>query len=167
MQQVLRLEPGIELLRILHAAKKQPRSHKRHQRQRNFRNHQQAPQTVVRPAQHSASPSDFQNFVDVRAGSFNGRDDSEDQAGYQRNKQSESQDTGIEGKINRAVEKKRRPEGPQHIAAPVRHQQSGQAAEQRKHRAFGQKLADQPEASCTHRRANAQFFFAFGGLREQ
>src|SRR5712664_2645213 len=69
--------------------------------------------------QPSAPPAAFQNFVDVRAGSFDGRDNAKDQAGQQRDNQGESQHADIKGKINRSVEKKRRPEGPQHIATPV------------------------------------------------
>src|SRR5713226_62883 len=54
LKQIPRLESGIELLGVLHAAKKQARADKRHQGQGNFQNHQQAAQTVV--VQPSAPP---------------------------------------------------------------------------------------------------------------
>src|SRR6202171_958856 len=167
LKQILRLEARIVLLRVLHAAKEEPRSDERDQRQRNFRNHQQAAQTIVCPAQRSATAAEFQNLVDVRAGGLDGWDDAEDQAGQKRDRDRKSRHAGIEGKIDRAVEKKRRPEGPQDFAPPEGYQQSSQSAEQRKHGAFGQKLPNQAGAPRAHRRANAQFFFAFGGLREQ
>src|SRR6267143_3523417 len=167
LKQIPRLEARIVLLRVLHAAKKQARSDERDQRQRNFRNHQQAAQTIVGPAQRSATPADLQNLVDVRAGGLDGRDDAEDQAGQKRDGDRKSKHAGIEREIDRTVEKKRRPEGPQDFASPEGYQQPGQSAEQRKHGAFGQKLPDQAGAPRAHRRANAQFFFAFGGLREQ
>ena len=150
MKQVLRLEAGIVLLSVLHAAKKQTRTDQRHQRESNFRDHQQATQTIVRPAERAASAASFQNLVDVRAGSLDGGDDAEDQTGEQGDQQRKSEHAGIEGKINRAVEKKRRAERPQHVASPIGDEKAGQAAEQRKHGAFGQKLPHQPRASCAH-----------------
>ena len=167
LKQVLRLEARIELLRVPHAAKKQTRSDERHQRQRYFRNHQQAPQTVVGPAQRPATAADFQNLVDIRSGRLDGRDDAEDQTRDKGDDDSEAEHPSIERKIDRTIEKKRRPEGPQHIAPPVSHQKTSQTAQQRKQRAFRQKLAYQAEASRAHGCANAQLLFPFGGLRQQ
>src|SRR5260370_22497025 len=118
LEQVLRLEPGIVLLGVLHTAEKQARANQRHQRQRSFRNHQQAAQTVVGPAQRAAAAAGFQDFVDVRSGSFDGGDDSEDQTGQQRDKQGESENAGIEEKINGALQKKTRPASPPPVSAP-------------------------------------------------
>src|SRR5260370_174213 len=94
-------------------------------------------------------------------------DDTEDQPGQQRDDHGKSQHAGIERKIDRAIQKKRWPEGPQHIASPIRYQQTGQTAHQRKQGAFRQKLTHQPQPPSAHRRANAQLFLAFGGLREE
>ena len=119
------------------------------------------------PAESAAAPAGFQYFIDVRAGRFDGGNNPENQTGEQRNQQGESEDTSVEGEVNRAVKKERRAERPQHVASPVGDDKSGQAAEQREHGAFGQKLANEPGAARTHRSANAQFLFALGRLRKQ
>ncbi len=167
LQKILRLEAGIEFLGILHAAQKQSRADERHKSQSNFRNHQQAAQAIVRPAEGAATATGFQYFIDVRARRFDGGDDAEDQAGKHGNQQRKPKHAGIERKINRAVEKKGRPEGPQQIASPVGHQQASHSAHQRKHRAFRQELADKTGAACAHGSANAQLLFTLGGLRKQ
>src|SRR5260370_8925456 len=146
----MRLETRIVLLGVRKAERKQDRADKRQQRQRNFRNHQQAEQAIVRPAQPSASSAGLQNLVDVRAGSLDGGDDPEDQAGQQGDKQRESQDAGIEGKIDGTVEKKRRSEGPQQIASPVGHEQTSPSPEQREHGAFRPKLPAPAERAPPH-----------------
>src|SRR5438132_5553172 len=85
LQQVLRLESRIELLRVLHAAKKQSGADQRHERQCNFRNDQQAAQTIVGPAESAAAAAGFQYFIDVRAGRLDGGNNPENQTGEQRN----------------------------------------------------------------------------------
>src|SRR5207302_7620950 len=167
LQQVLRLESGIELLRVLHAAKKQARADQRHEGQCNFRNYQQAAQTIVGPAESAAAAAGFQDFIDVRAGRFDGGNNPENQTGEQRNQQGESEDTSVEGEVNRAVKKERRAERPQHVASPVGDDKFRQTPEQPEPGAFGQKLANEPGAARTHRSANAQFLFALGRLRKQ
>src|SRR5437879_13898463 len=97
------------------------------------------------PAESAATADCFQYLVDVRARRFDGGNNPEDQTGKQRNEQSEPEDTSVEGKINRAIEKERRAEGPQDVAPPIGDEQSGQAAEQREDSTFGQKLANQTE----------------------
>src|SRR5437879_3951658 len=167
LQQVLRLESRIELLCVLHAAKKQAGAYQSYEGQCNFRNYQQAAQSIVGPAESAAAAAGFQDFIDVRAGRFDGGNNPENQTGQQQNQQGESEDTSVEGEVNRAVKKERRAERPQHVASPVGDDKSGQAAEQREHGAFGQKLANEPGAARTHRSANAQFLFALGRLRKQ
>src|SRR5204862_2311938 len=124
LQQVLRLESRIELLCVLHAAKKQAGADQSHEGQCNFRNYQQAAQTIVGPAESAAAAAGFQDFIDVRAGRFDGGNNPENQTGEQRNQQSKSEDAGIERKINRTVRKKRWAERPQRVASPVRDDKS-------------------------------------------
>src|SRR5207244_11394678 len=94
-----------------------------------FPNHQQAAQTVMGPAESAATAAGFQYLVDVRARRFDGGNNPEDQTGKQRNEQCEPEDTSVEGKINRAIEKERRAGGPQDVAPPIDDQQAGPAAE--------------------------------------
>src|SRR5438094_9699667 len=94
------------------------------------------------PAESAATAAGFQYLVDVRARRFDGGNNPEDQTGKQRNEQCEPEDTSVEGKINRAIEKERRAEGPQDVAPPIGDEQSGQAAEPREERTCGKKPGD-------------------------
>ncbi len=105
LQKVLRLEARIVLLGVLHAAKKEAGTDKSHERQRNFRNDQQAAQTIVSPTKRTAAAAGFQYLIDISAGSFDCWNNAEDQTGQHRNEKGESEHAGVEREINRAVSK--------------------------------------------------------------
>jgi len=78
-------------------------------------------------------PPVFKISLMSAAGSLDGGDDAEDQTGEQGDQQRKSEHAGIEGKINRAVERNGGRKRPQHVASPIGDEKAGQAAEQRKH----------------------------------
>ena len=119
------------------------------------------------PAHRSAAAAGFQNFVEIGVGRFEGRNDAEDNPGQKRDRQGEKENARVKGKINRAIRKKWRAEGPEQFTAPVGDEKTGDAAYEGEQSAFREELADEARTTGAESGAQSKFFFAFGGLREK
>src|SRR5689334_19581613 len=87
LKEVFRLEARIVLLRILHTAKEETAADEGDESDSSLGNHKQAAQAVVGPTESAAAAAELQDLIQIGVGSLDGRDDAEDEAGQNGDKQ--------------------------------------------------------------------------------
>ncbi len=152
-QHVLRVEAGTDRLQSEKALDEQAGADQQHQRDRDFRDDQQAPRaTLPRPADRSA-PVLLELFAGVHARGLPGRGQTEDQPGHERKREGEPQHSEIHADFAGARQG-RRAEREKQGNAMDGEQQPRRAAEQGKQHALGCELLNQTSARGAERRAD-------------
>ena len=168
-QNVVRVETGMERARGVKTLYEQPGADQRHGRQRDFTDHQQAPQPVRPRAGLLAAPALLQRFVQIRPQ----RNQQGGHAGYQgahhayphrpRQHPAVQLKAAIQphGGVHRREQPGERPRYPRH------EEDSQESARGRGHEGLGEQLTRQPPAPRAQREPDGEFFLARRGAGEQ
>ena len=132
--------------------------------------HQQRPCPIVSEARATAIAALFQRAAQIRARRFDSGNESEQNAGQNRQSHGESQNAPVEAHIGAAFPDAGDVAGEEAqngADAGVACRQTQNAAGHRQHHAFRKKLPDNPAASGSHRDANRNLPFPARRARQQ
>jgi hypothetical protein len=122
-QDAIRIEARIDVAQTLKTFNQKPRADEQHERERNFRDDEQAAHTIAPPAFRRAAPALFERLVQVEPRSLQRGREAEDDACQKRDRQREAEHASVQRNLLRARHA-RRNQLQQHIHAPHRQQQA-------------------------------------------
>jgi hypothetical protein len=156
-QHALRVEAGAGFLQVHEASDQQARAGEQRHCKRHLHDDEHAPRRARRAAAAAAAAAFLEHFVGALAPQSDNREEAEQHAGQQRQRQRERDDAAIEAD-GETVCCIIQTEQADQLYAPLRNDQSGDAAGQREHQALDQKLAREPAAPGAERGADRQLF---------
>ena len=168
-EDVVRIEPRIDFLKVSERAHEQSRRHEQEQRQRHFADHQSPPQAPMRSAGRAVAAR-FQRLARARAAGLQGRHAAEEQCTGQRHRDREDErqpiDTEVEDvRLRNNEQLRQRIAQDAQSAEPERQADGGAGARQQD--AFRQHLPDETQPAGAERRAHGELALSRDGAREQ
>jgi hypothetical protein len=163
---VVGVEAGFYLEDLHEAADEKAGSYQKDERQSDFTNDEQAAESIVSHAAGGTAAAFFEKFSQrLAAGGESGRE-AEEQAGEERDCQSEAEDAKVERDFLNAREFGRSG-GDEEVDQNGGEGEAENAAGKREERAFGEKLGDDTKASRAECRADGNFAAAADGPGEE
>src|SRR5690242_6450766 len=135
------IEAGIDLLQAREALDQQSSTDEQHKCQRDFRNYQQAAQTLLTRTGTAAAPALFQSIVEIEPRGLQCRCDAEDETSQTGDREGKEQHARIDFDLVKARHIILTNYTEDKLRAPHREQQSSNPAQHRESHALGEQLA--------------------------